>query len=111
MYNYCRVKLNINYVYCFRFAWVMGMSINISLRARLRTAMPRKELAIQIFYRAVTLIFLGIVINSHARKTELDDLRLPGVLQRLGIVYLVVGLLETLFAKRANIEEVSIFTI
>lgn len=92
------------------FAWIMGMSMSISLRSKLRTAMPRKQLALQIFYRAITLIFLGIVINSHARKTDLDDLRLPGVLQRLGFVYLFVGLLEAIFAKRANMETVGMLS-
>lgn len=83
------------------------MSITIALRARLRTAMPRKELAIQVLQRSFILIFLGIVLNSHLRKTDLEDLRLPGVLQRLGLAYLCVALLETVFAKRANVEDVS----
>lgn len=87
----------------------MGMSICISLRARLRTAMPRKQLAMQVIQRSAILIFLGIVLNSHLRKTDLDDLRLPGVLQRLGVAFLCVALLETIFAKRANLEDVRIY--
>lgn len=101
----------IDLLFFFRFAWLMGMSTNISLRARLRTAIPRKQLVLQIFYRSCILIFLGIVLNSHLRRTDLEDLRFPGVLQRLGIAYFFVGLLEALFAKRANIEEVSFITI
>lgn len=83
----------------------MGMSINISLRARLRTALPRKQLVLQVLYRSSILIFLGFMF---IKSTYLRDIRFPGVLQRLGLAYLVVGLLEAVFAKRANTQQVCI---
>lgn len=87
------------------FMWVMGFSITISLRSRLRTAVPRRQIVVQIIYRACVLILLGIVLNSHGRRSELEDLRFPGVLQRLGVAYLCVGLLEALFTKRSASED------
>lgn len=87
----------------------MGFSIIISLRNRLRSAMPRRQIIMQIVYRSIILMLIGLILNSHGRKSELDDLRFPGVLQRIGITYLVVGLLEAVFTKRSPNYEVNQF--
>lgn len=84
----------------FRFLWIMGVSLVVSLRNRLRHAVPRRHLFFHILQRSFVLILFGIIINSHGNPATLDKLRFPGVLQRIGITYLIVGLLETAFAKR-----------
>lgn len=86
----------------------MGISLSISFHSKLRRAVPRRYLVFQVLRRSFILILLGLVVNSHGSLNRLDMLRLPGVLQRIGIVYLIVALLETAFAKRTeNIVEVN----
>lgn len=84
------------------------MSLTISLNNKLRRAVPRRQLFMQVLRRAVVLILLGIVLNSHKNKSTLVNLRVPGVLQRIGVTYLVVGIIESLFAKRSvSVNEVN----
>lgn len=88
------------------------MSLAISLQKKLRHAVPRRLLFFQIIRRSLILILLGVVINSNQNLSTVAQLRYPGVLQRLGICYLIIGLIEVIFKKRIE-EEVSsgIFTL
>ncbi|KAF2885850.1 hypothetical protein ILUMI_20323 [Ignelater luminosus] len=82
------------------FLWIMGFSLIISLNNRLRKAVPRRQIFMQIFRRSVILVLLGIVLKSHGQSTvRFKSLRFPGVLQRIGVTYLIVGLMEATFAK------------
>ena len=86
----------------------MGFSYSLSLNAKLRQATPRRQLVVNVIRRSLILVFLGLVINSHEMKSGLSTLRFPGVLQRLGVTYLVAGLVESLLAKRTyGVEDVS----
>lgn len=80
----------------------MGVSLTVSLHNKLRHAVPRRHLIFHILQRSLILILFGIVLNSHGNPATLDKLRFPGVLQRIGVTYLIVGLLETGFAKRTE---------
>ncbi|XP_077303018.1 heparan-alpha-glucosaminide N-acetyltransferase-like [Arctopsyche grandis] len=82
------------------FAWLMGFALCLSLHTRLRTAMKRQTAFFQILRRSVVLIFLGIVLSSKGRIIE--ELRLPGVLQRLGLAYFIVGTLECFTINASN---------
>jgi len=55
----------------------------------------------KIFFRAVKLIALGLIINSSKRSKpiHLEELRFPGVLQRIGVTYLFLGFVYTLLCK------------
>lgn len=86
------------------------MSLNISLHGKLRRAVPRRYLVVHVLRRSFMLIILGLMLNSHGSFERLSELRVPGVLQRIGVTYLIVGLLETAFAKRVeSVNEVSFF--
>ena len=61
------------------------------MKPRLKRGATRAELARHTVVRAVVLILLGIVVNSFP-FFHLDHMRFYGVLQRIGICYLVVGL-------------------
>ena len=41
-----------------------------------------------------------MVINSLGGNNDLRTLRIPGVLQRFGFAYLIVGLIQAIFANR-----------
>jgi heparan-alpha-glucosaminide N-acetyltransferase len=86
------------------FMWLMGVSFAVSLQAKLRRAVPRRQLVINVMRRSFILILLGVIINSNQNLQTIGSLRFPGVLQRIGITYFVVGILEITFTKRSEVE-------
>ncbi len=74
------------------FVFVVGVSIVFAFESRLARGATRTQLAWHTLQRAVVLILLGIVVNGFP-FFALDHLRFYGVLQRIGVCYLVVGLL------------------
>jgi heparan-alpha-glucosaminide N-acetyltransferase len=78
----------------------MGASMAISLRSQLRSSVSRKRLFLRVLQRSITLVALGVILNSSGEKrNSLENLRLPGVLQRIGLAYFVVASLETVLMK------------
>lgn len=73
------------------FMFVVGISIVFSTQARLAKGANRAELARHTVQRAVILILFGIVVNSFP-YFHLAHMRFYGVLQRIGLCYLVVAL-------------------
>jgi predicted acyltransferase len=73
------------------FVLVVGASIAFAFEARLKRGATRTELAWHTVRRAVILALLGIVVNSFP-FFELAHMRFYGVLQRIAVCYLVVGL-------------------
>jgi heparan-alpha-glucosaminide N-acetyltransferase len=72
----------------------------ISLRSQLRSSVSRKRLFSRVLLRSITLVALGVILNSSGNKeNNITSLRLPGVLQRIGLAYFVVASLETVLMK------------
>lgn len=82
------------------FAWLMGASLVLSLNARLRTAMSRLTAFRQVAWRSLTLALVGLLLTSSGASVW--DVRLPGVLQRLAAMYLIIGGIECLFMKTSQ---------
>jgi len=73
------------------FLFVMGAAIPLSLGRRLKTH-SKRGLAGRIFWRACLLFAIGLVIAVIPHFSP-ERLRIPGVLQRIALVYLACGLL------------------
>ncbi len=73
------------------FLFVVGASIVFAFEARLARGATRAHLAAQLVRRSVILFLLGLVVNGFPHF-PLATLRIYGVLQRIAICYLVVGL-------------------
>ena len=73
------------------FVLVVGASIAFAFEARLKRGATRAQLAWHTVWRAVILFLLGVVGNSFP-FFELVHMRFYGVLQRIAVCYLVVGL-------------------
>ena len=73
------------------FLFVVGVSIVFSVEARLRRGAARAQLAWHTVQRAIVLFLLGIVVNGFP-FFRLEHLRIYGVLQRIAVCYLIVGL-------------------
>ena len=71
--------------------WIMGVCMPISLRSSLRRKESKLTIFAGILRRSCLLFFLGIMNNSLGGNIELSRLRIPGILQRFAITYLVVG--------------------
>ncbi|XP_069638728.1 heparan-alpha-glucosaminide N-acetyltransferase isoform X1 [Haliaeetus albicilla] len=84
------------------FVFIMGTSISLSLSSMLRRGSSKQKLLGKILWRSFLLILLGIIVvnpNYCLGPLSWDNLRIPGVLQRLGFTYLVVAALELLFTR------------
>jgi len=82
------------------FVFVVGVSVVFATDARLAKGALRSELAKHTVIRTVLLILLGIIVNSFP-FFHLAHMRFYGVLQRIGVCYLVVGLFY-LWDQRAS---------
>ncbi|XP_014448227.1 heparan-alpha-glucosaminide N-acetyltransferase [Tupaia chinensis] len=84
------------------FVFIMGSSIFLSMTSMLQRGCSKFRLLGKIAWRSFLLICIGIVIvnpNYCLGPLSWDKVRIPGVLQRLGVTFFVVAVLELLFAK------------
>jgi predicted acyltransferase len=81
------------------FLFVVGISIVYSIEARLSKGAKRAALAWHTVQRAAILFLFGVVVNSFP-YFHLPHMRFYGVLQRIAVCYLVIGLFY-LFDRRA----------
>ncbi|XP_054999712.1 heparan-alpha-glucosaminide N-acetyltransferase [Sorex araneus] len=86
------------------FVFIMGTSIFLSMNSVLRRGYSKLKLFGKIVWRSFLLIYIGIVIvnpNYCLGPLSWEKIRIPGVLQRLGVTYFVVSVLELIFARPA----------
>jgi predicted acyltransferase len=88
------------------FVFVVGVSVVFAFEARLARGARKADLARHTVIRALVLICFGIIVNSFP-LFHLVHMRFYGVLQRIGICYLVVGLFY-LYDKRAWTKAVAL---
>ncbi|KAJ8929007.1 hypothetical protein NQ314_018366 [Rhamnusium bicolor] len=69
------------------FVWIMGVCIPISLTSSFKKDVSNKIIIKNVLKRSVKLFCLGIFLGS---GSDLNYLRIFGVLQRFGVAYLVV---------------------
>ena len=74
------------------FLFIMGVSMALSFRGRLAKGTPPGRIALQVLKRAALMVGLGLLLNA-LPEFHLGTLRYMGVLQRIGICYLICGLL------------------
>lgn len=73
------------------FLFIMGVSMTISFTRRLAKRIPRWEIAQQILRRSFIIFCIGLFINAFP-MFRLDTLRYGGVMQRIGVCYLLAGI-------------------
>lgn len=74
------------------FLVIVGVSLVLSQERRLARGDSRAAIARRIVVRSALLIAIGVALN-YAAHPELATLRYAGVLQRIGLVYLVTAML------------------
>jgi len=73
------------------FLFIMGTVLPFSISRRLQQGHSRKTLFLHILTRSAVLILLGLIFNGLLRLS-FDQMRWPGVLQRIGLCYFFAGL-------------------
>jgi len=73
------------------FIFAMGFSAVLSITKRLKKGTSKSKMVLQLIRRSAIIFLLGLIINSFP-FTDLVNIRIPGVLQRIAIVNLVCGL-------------------
>lgn len=74
------------------FLFIVGVAITLSLSKRKQQGAPKGKLYGKIFYRAGMLFLLGLLLAGFW-EYDLSTIRIPGVLQRIGVVYLITAIL------------------
>ncbi len=77
------------------FLVILGITTHLSLSARRARGDAERVLVRQVVRRGVTILLIGLLISAFPffPVERLLHLRIPGVLQRIGVVYLCTGLL------------------
>ena len=88
-----------DYIFPF-FLFIVGVAITISLTKRKESGVDQKKLIWQIFKRGLIIFAIGIFMAAWPFWNFTDDkfidlslLRIPGVLQRIGVVYFITSLI------------------
>jgi predicted acyltransferase len=84
------------------FLFVMGISITLSLTKRLKSGISRSKLFQKIITRTLILFSLGMLLHLFY-FVFFGRFRIPGILQRIAIVYFVCAVLFLLTSWRTQI--------
>lgn len=82
------------------FLFIVGVSIPYALENKINDPVQHKKVMPQILRRALLIFALGILMRLFPRF-DFATLRIPGVLQRIAIVYLACAMLYTRSSKKA----------
>jgi predicted acyltransferase len=74
------------------FLFLAGVSMTFSFASRRERGETKKGTAAHVVWRSLLLMAVGVLLNCFD-LLHLPNLRLPGVLQRIGLCYLCAGLL------------------
>jgi predicted acyltransferase len=72
------------------FLFLAGVSVTFSFASRMARRATRGQLAGHIVWRSLLLILLGLFLNGFP-LFDMHNLRIPGVLQRIGLCYMLAG--------------------
>ena len=72
------------------FLFIVGVSITLALSRRADAAGSRRDLYVKIVRRAAIIFALGLLLGGFP-SYDLSTIRIPGVLQRIAVCYLVAS--------------------
>jgi predicted acyltransferase len=80
------------------FLFCVGAALPLSLQRRFAKGDSRQQLLAHVAWRSVILVAVGVLLNLYP-YFDFAHFRIPGVLQRIGLCYGIVGMLVILTAK------------
>ena len=72
------------------FLFAVGVSMVLSFSRRQEAGESIRDLQLHIIRRGALIVLIGLLLNGFPRY-DLSTIRIPGVLQRIGVVYLVAA--------------------
>jgi predicted acyltransferase len=95
------------------FLFIVGVTTHLSLSGRRAGGAADGALARQVVRRAAIIVLLGLLLAAFPFMPveRLAHLRVPGVLQRIGIVYLVTGLVALRTSQRAQAAIIAVLLL
>jgi predicted acyltransferase len=86
------------------FLFIVGVSMAISFERRRSQGATRRELLLHAVTRGLIIFGIGLALNALSYFLfHRQHLRIPGVLQRIGLVYLVASVIFLLLGRRGAI--------
>jgi predicted acyltransferase len=85
------------------FLFIMGVTAPFSLAKRAEQGASRSDLALGVVKRAALLFLLGLIYNGALQLPGFDQVRIMGVLQRLGIAYGCAALIYLFTSLRGQV--------
>lgn len=93
------------------FLFIMGISVNFALQNKKNSfGKDRQKIIIKLIKRSAVLFLIGLFLNAFP-YFELSSLRIPGVLQRIAIVFLACSVIYLYFGVRAQVTIFSVLLI
>ena len=83
------------------FLFIMGVAVPFSFRKRLSEGADRRALFLHVVQRSLVIIGLGFLMRL-IPDFDFADMRWPGVLQRIGLVYIAAGGIYLGFGDKAR---------
>src|SRR5689334_13087838 len=83
------------------FLFIVGISLDLSFARRIERGAARGDLARKVVWRAAVIFLLGLLLNGFPHY-HLSTIRIMGVLQRIGVVYLAAGLIYLAASERTQ---------
>ncbi len=74
------------------FLFIVGVSITLALSRRVESEGSKRDLYLKIIRRSLIIFGLGLILAGFPRY-DLSTLRIPGVLQRIAVCYLIASIL------------------
>ncbi|MCB9210004.1 MAG: DUF5009 domain-containing protein [Ignavibacteriales bacterium] len=74
------------------FLFIVGVAITLSLSKRKEKGDNQNKLILNIIRRSIILFLLGLILNGFP-EFNLSEIRIPGVLQRIAVVYLFTSII------------------
>ncbi|HET6961144.1 MAG TPA: heparan-alpha-glucosaminide N-acetyltransferase domain-containing protein [Terriglobia bacterium] len=84
------------------FLWIAGVSMTFSFAKRLERNDSRARLLTHTVQRAATIFLLGLFLNLFP-LFQFSTVRIPGVLQRIAVCYLIAGVIFLYTSLRGQI--------
>ena len=86
------------------FLFIVGITTWLSLESRRARGTPDREIVVQVLKRGGLIILLGLLVAAFPYTPErILGIRIPGVLQRIGVAYIAAALLTLRTTLRQQI--------
>jgi len=93
------------------FLFIVGVVMPISFGKRLQRGASRGDLMKHVVQRSAILFGLGLLMRLYPTFGDWDTLRIMGVLQRIGVVYLIASFLYLTLQQRGRWTAVAVLLL